>query len=287
MNKMPHIQLDSSIGATAAILPGDPARVDAIAAFLCDVKEEAFSREYKSITGTYKGRRILAISTGMGGASTAICVEELADLGFRDLIRIGSCGALQEHLQLGQLVLCDRAVCDDGTSQTYTNYLRYAAPELNPPSSITPTVNSNSRTTAFPADGISNETVTSSKSSIQFAFATPELLSVCETQAKVLEFPYAIGPTRCHDALYLRNKPALDQFYSSKGIYASDMETAALFAVGALRGLHTASILNVVVEWNQNLKDGISSYKNGEDAAARGERNEILLALETLASCGC
>ena len=78
---------------------------------------------------------ILAISTGMGGASTAICVEELADLGFQDLIRIGSCGALQSHLQLGQLVLCDRAVCDDGTSQTYTNYLRYAAPELNLPSS--------------------------------------------------------------------------------------------------------------------------------------------------------
>ena len=48
MNKMPHIQLDDSIGATAAILPGDPARVDAIAAFLTDVKEEGFSREYKS-----------------------------------------------------------------------------------------------------------------------------------------------------------------------------------------------------------------------------------------------
>ena len=70
----------------------------------------------KSITGTYKGRRILAISTGMGGPSTAICVEELADLGVTDLIRIGSCGALQRDLRLGQLVICDRAVCDDGTT---------------------------------------------------------------------------------------------------------------------------------------------------------------------------
>ena len=74
MSKMPHIQLDESINATAAILPGDPARVDAIAAFLTDVKEEGFNREYKSITGTYKGKRILAISTGMGGPSTAICI---------------------------------------------------------------------------------------------------------------------------------------------------------------------------------------------------------------------
>ena len=128
--KMPHIQLDASIHTTAAILPGDPARVDAIAAFLTDVREEGFNREYKSITGTYKGRRILAISTGMGGPSTAICVEELADLGVTDLIRIGSCGALQRDLRLGQLVICDRAVCDDGTSQTYLDTFAYAAPEL-------------------------------------------------------------------------------------------------------------------------------------------------------------
>ena len=280
MNKMPHIQLDDSIGATAAILPGDPARVDAIAAFLTDVKEEGFSREYKSVTGTYKGRRILAISTGMGGASTAICVEELADLGFRDLIRIGSCGALQSQLQLGQLVLCDRAVCDDGTSQTYTNYLRYAAAELNLSSSDKSAHHSISGGAELPTDS----SAPSSESAIQYAFATPELLSVCESQAKVLGLPYAIGPTRCHDALYQRTKPALDEFYSGKGIYASDMETAALFAVGTLRGLRTASILNVVVEWKKDLKDGIYSYKNGEDAAALGERNEILLALETLAA---
>ncbi len=74
--------------------PGDPAQVIAIAAFLTDVREEGFNREYKSITERSKGRQDLAISTGMGGPSTAICVEELADLGVTDLIRIGSCGAL-------------------------------------------------------------------------------------------------------------------------------------------------------------------------------------------------
>lgn len=255
MNKMPHIQLDSSVGATAAILPGDPARVNAIAAFLTDVREEAFSREYKSITGTYKGTRILAISTGMGGASTAICVEELADLGFTDLIRIGSCGALQSHLTLGQLVLCDRAVCDDGTSQTYLGTLRYAADALNEDIPTSP---------------------------IRFAYGDRALLDTCVHAAQSLGFSYAVGPTRCHDALYLRRKPQLDEFYSTQGIYASDMETAALFAVGALRGVRTASILNVVVEWKKDLKDGISSYKNGEDAAALGERNEIIAALEAL-----
>ncbi len=334
MSKMPHIQLDRSICATAAILPGDPARVDAIAAFLSDVREEGFSREYKSLTGTYKGRRILAISTGMGGASTAICVEELADLGFTDLIRIGSCGALQSHLSLGQLVLCDRAVCDDGTSQTYTNYLRYAAAELNHASLFTAAapaqpsdpsaevyvhipdssaeahtkvscfateVHSQASDSAAKASGQASDSAAkassqapdsaakasslfeTAKDSIQYACADPSLLHTCEKAAQELGLSYATGPTRCHDALYQRIKPMLDEFYSAKGIFASDMETAALFAVGALRGLRTASILNVVVEWKKDLKDGISSYRDGADAAAAGERNEILLALEALA----
>lgn len=303
MNKMPHIQLDSSVGATAAILPGDPARVDAIAAFLTDVREEAFSREYKSITGTYKGTRILAISTGMGGASTAICVEELADLGFTDLIRIGSCGALQSHLTLGQLVLCDRAVCDDGTSQTYLGTLRYAADALNEGcrgthdnQTFEPHYVADALTEApagTPAQhavdpicgseaNLARTAPCTSTSPIRFAYGDRALLDTCVHAAQSLGFSYAVGPTRCHDALYLRRKPQLDEFYSTQGIYASDMETAALFAVGALRGVRTASILNVVVEWKKDLKEGISSYKNGEDAAALGERNEIIAALEAL-----
>lgn len=273
--KMPHIQLDASINATAAILPGDPARVDAIAAFLTDVHEEGFNREYKSITGTYKGRRILAISTGMGGPSTAICVEELADLGVTDLIRIGSCGALQRHLRLGQLVICDRAVCDDGTSQTYLDTFAYAAPELSsdrkPNGDNTSVSTDTGAATMQRSDGIC------------YAPADPSLTDTCIAMAQKLQLPYAVGPTRSHDALYLKKKPELDAFYSTKGVFASDMETAALFAVGAIRHVRTASILNTVVEWEADLRDGISSYKDGEAAAARGEHDEILLALETLA----
>lgn len=266
MGKMPHIQLDRGINTTAAILPGDPARVDAIAEFLEDVREEAFSREYKSVTGAYKGRRILAISTGMGGPSAAICVEELADLGVTDMIRIGSCGALQSSLSLGQLVLCSSAVCDDGTSQTYLDYLRYAAGELG------------NGALAF---GGTKETA-ETEAEICYAAASDRLQKACEAAAKELAVSYAVGPTRSHDGLYLPKKPLLDEFYSGKGVYASDMETAALFAVGKARGVRTASILNVVVEWKKNLKEGVSAYKDGEAAAAQGEKNEILVALEAL-----
>lgn len=275
MNRMPHIQLDDGIRAVSAILPGDPARVDAVAAFLADVKEEAFNREYKSITGEYKGTRILAISTGMGGPSAAICIEELADIGIKNVIRIGSCGALQAGISLGQLILCDRAVCDDGTSQTYLDYFRYASPDYGrnaPPAWM------RADSCARPASG----TEEIKEEQICYAYCDPSLLQHCEDAAKGLNAPYHVGATRCHDALYLKKKPELDAFYSGKGVLASDMETAAVFAVSALRGIRAASILNVVVEWKKNIAEGISSYKNGAAAAAEGEKNEILTALEAL-----
>ena len=71
----PHIQLDESIQATCAILPGDPARLDRIALQLEDVREIGFNREYRSLVGTYKGMKVLAMSTGMGGCSTGIAIE--------------------------------------------------------------------------------------------------------------------------------------------------------------------------------------------------------------------
>ena len=261
MKKMPHIQLDAGIGAVSAILPGDPARVDAIAPFLQDVRPIAFNREYKSITGMYQGIRILAISTGMGGASAAICLEELADIGIKNVIRIGSCGALQSSLAIGDLVLCDRAVCDDGTSRSYAGVMGYAMPD------------GESRSDALMTES----------DSIYYTHADPSLLSACQTAAEKLQFSHRTGATRCHDALYLKQKPLLDEFYSGKGVLASDMETAALFTVGNLRGIRTASILNVVVEWKKSISEGISSYKDGAAASADGEKRTIRTALKALA----
>lgn len=289
MAKMPHIQLDESIGATAAILPGDPARVDVIAKFLTDVREETFNREYKSITGTYKGRRILAISTGMGGPSTAICVEELADLGVKDMIRIGSCGALQKDLELGELVICSRAVCDDGTSQSYLGYLNYSHPELGGMMSL-PDEETNEAEEAGPEpedpEAENAEAEAGDEEVMNLAWADLTLVRQCLKAAADLGVSNTVGSTRSHDALYLPVKGQLDEFYSAQGVSASDMETAALFAVGEARGVRTCSILNVVVEWKKDLKEGISSYKGGEDKAAEGEKNEILVALEALAEAG-
>ena len=77
MEVMPHLKLRDDLGIQYAILPGDPARVERIAEQLEDVEELEFNREYKSIAGTYKGIRVLAVSTGIGGPSTGIAVEEI------------------------------------------------------------------------------------------------------------------------------------------------------------------------------------------------------------------
>ena len=79
--RMAHIQLPEDLGIEDAILPGDPARVDRVAALLEQPEELMFNREYKSVRGLWKGRPVLIISTGMGGPSTAIAVEELARTG--------------------------------------------------------------------------------------------------------------------------------------------------------------------------------------------------------------
>ena len=77
----PHIRLDSNHGALSALLPGDPARLERIRAFLTDVKELAYNREFRSLVGSYQGMRVLAVSTGIGGASAGIAVEELHNIG--------------------------------------------------------------------------------------------------------------------------------------------------------------------------------------------------------------
>ena len=81
MAVMPHILLDEKMTAPYALLPGDPARLDRIAAHLDQVEELAYNREFLSLRGFYKGVRVMALSTGLGGPSTAVAVEELAKLG--------------------------------------------------------------------------------------------------------------------------------------------------------------------------------------------------------------
>lgn len=249
--KMPHLMIPSDLGIRYAVLPGDPGRADTAAHHLEDPKLLASNREFRTYSGRWKGMPVLITSTGIGAPSAAIAAEELIRAGVTHMIRIGSCGALSPELSLGDLLLVQGAVRDDGASAAYL-----------PPQ--------------FPA------------------LADPELLQACKSAAAHLGISSRSGICRSHDCLYGDHNPEIYRFWSEKGVLGSDMETAVLFVLGALRKVHTASVLNVVAASQSSVMEDIASYTEHrksacrtdyEHPAASGEEKEILLALEALFLC--
>ncbi len=101
------------------LMPGDPFRVQLIADMLDDAVEVAHKREYRTMNGHYKGRLITVCSSGMGCPSTAIGVEELARVGGRVFIRVGSTAALQPHVEVGDVIVSEGSLRNDGTTAAY------------------------------------------------------------------------------------------------------------------------------------------------------------------------
>jgi len=122
-----HIQLEK-IEAKYAILPGDPKRLDVIKTFLDNPKELNYNREFRTLEGEYKGVKVIACSTGVGGSSASLAIEELKHLGVHTMVRIGSAGALQKNIGLGDLILAEGAIRDDGVSKTYVDSIYPACP---------------------------------------------------------------------------------------------------------------------------------------------------------------
>jgi uridine phosphorylase len=103
-------------GATIAILPGDPARVQKIAELFVDPAALAVNREFTSWLGFAGDSPIVVCSTGIGGPSTSIAVEELAQLGIRTFLRVGTTGAIQDDIAVGDVVVTTGSVRLDGAS---------------------------------------------------------------------------------------------------------------------------------------------------------------------------
>ena len=101
------------------ILPGDPKRVPKIAAYFDNAEQVADSREYLTYTGTLDGVRVSCTSTGIGGPSASIALEELANVGADTFIRVGTCGGMDIDVKGGDVVVATGAVRMEGTSKEY------------------------------------------------------------------------------------------------------------------------------------------------------------------------
>ena len=101
------------------ILPGDPGRVPAIAALFDDAKQIAYNREFNVWTGTLLGEKVTACSTGIGGPSASIAMEELHKCGADTFIRTGTCGGIDLNVQSGDVVVATGAIRYEHTSREY------------------------------------------------------------------------------------------------------------------------------------------------------------------------
>jgi len=128
----PHIRCDNSLNVKYALLPGDPERLNRVAEYLDEVEEVAYNREYRTLTGKYKGVGLAVTSTGIGGPSMAIAIEELKNIGIENFIRIGSAGSLNSNINLGEMLIPYGAVRNDGTGNMYVeeSYPAVAHPEI-------------------------------------------------------------------------------------------------------------------------------------------------------------
>jgi uridine phosphorylase len=119
-----NIQKNQVKNPTIALLPGDPFRVPKIAEkvrqqFGGNIKELAWKREFRTVMCSINKKSVLVTSTGIGGPSTSIVIEELAMLGIKTFIKVGTTGAIQKEIRTGDVIITTGSVRFDGTSTHY------------------------------------------------------------------------------------------------------------------------------------------------------------------------
>ena len=125
-----HIQVAEGEVGKYVIMPGDPKRCAKIAKYFDDPVLVADNREYVTYTGTLDGVKVSVTSTGIGGPSASIAMEELVRCGADTFIRVGTCGGMQTDVKSGDIVVATGAIRMEGTSKEYAPIEYPAVPDL-------------------------------------------------------------------------------------------------------------------------------------------------------------
>ena len=203
--KQYHVGVETGDISDIVLMPGDPFRVQLIADQLENAVEIAHRREYRTVNGYYKGRLITGCSSGMGCPSTAIGVEELARAGAKVFIRVGSTAALQPNIGVGDLIISEGSLRNDGTSTAYVPPGYPAVPDLE---------------------------------------LTNTLLETARSIGAERGFAVHSGINATDDAYYAETPEWINKL-SSLGITNVDMESSAMFVVARQRGLRAGMICAV------------------------------------------
>ena len=214
-----HIALDENDAGKYCILPGDPGRCEKIAKYLDNPHFVASNREYTTWAGTLDGEKVLVTSTGIGGPSAAIAMEELCAIGVKTFIRVGTCGGINMKVKASDVVIATGAIRYDGTGREYAPIEYPAVADF--------------------------EVV---KALVDSAQELGERWHTGIVQCKD-SFYGQHSPQRMPVSYELLNKW---EAWKKLGVLASEMESATLFVVADALGVRCGSVLNVV--WNQERK---------------------------------
>lgn len=224
-NKQYHIQVGKGDVGRYVILPGDPKRCAKIAAFFDDAVLMADSREFVTYTGYLDGTKVSVTSTGIGGPSASIAMEELTMAGADTFIRIGTCGGMQLDVKSADVVIASGAIRMEGTSREYAPI-------------------------EFPA--VSDIAVTNAL--MQAAEKMGARYHVGVVQCKDA-FYGQHSPERMPVSYELTNKW---EAWKRLGCLASEMESAALFVVASSLGVRAGSCFLVMAN-QEREKAGLNN----------------------------
>ena len=214
------------------ILPGDPGRVPAIAALFDDAKQIAYNREFNVWTGTLLGEKVTACSTGIGGPSASIAMEELHKCGADTFIRTGTCGGIDLNVQSGDVVVATGAIRYEHTSREYAPIEFPAVADFQ----------------------VTNALVEATK---KLSFPLHTGIVQCKDS-----FYGQHSPDASPVSYELKAKW---ESWKRLGVKASEMESAALFVEAAALGCRCGSCFHVI--WNQEREAAGLDQKMSEDTS--------------------
>ncbi|MGV3346645.1 uridine phosphorylase [Enterobacteriaceae bacterium LUAb1] len=226
-------------GAELAIIPGDPDRVKKIAALMENPVHLASHREFTTWRAELQGKAVIVCSTGIGGPSTSIVVEELAQLGVRTFLRVGTTGAIQPDIQVGDVLITTGAVRLDGAS------LHFAPMEF-------PAVADFDCTTALVA-------------------AAKERGAVAHIGITASSDTFYPGQERydTFSGRVARHFQGSMKEWQQMGVLNYEMESATLLTMCASQGLRAGMVAGVIVNRTQKeIPDAITLQQTESDAIA-------------------
>jgi uridine phosphorylase len=227
-----HLSREDHLGRYC-ILPGDPGRCEAIARRFDNPVHLGMNREYNAWAGELLGQRVSVVSTGIGGPSAAIAMEELKEIGVDTFLRVGTCGGIRLDVQSGDVVVATGAVRMEGTSREYAPI-------------------------EFPA--VADFAVTSAL--VEAARGLGKEPKVGVVQCKD-SFYGQHSPYRMPVHYELEQKW---EAWKRLGVLASEMESAALFTVAAALGVRCGSCFHVI--WNQERQAAGLDQTEDEDTSS-------------------